>query len=234
MSLREPSTVRRVEPEWLDQLPPGDPRALRSRRDLVRVNALMSNPGIVAGELETRLGGSTVRIAEIGSGDGAFAVRVARRMRGRRGTVTLLDRATEPDQACLAELRAQSWRAEPLRADVFDWLSDPRTSRFDAVFANLFLHHFQTDRLADLLHLIASRTRLFVACEPRRSRTALVGSRLLGLVGCGPVTRHDAVTSVHAGFTGAELSDLWSERPGWRLEERPRGLFSHAFVAERL
>jgi hypothetical protein len=232
--IRLEPTGRRVEAEWLDVLPAGDPRAIRSRRDLVRVNALMSNPGIVARELDSRLPPGAASLAEIGSGDGAFALRVARRMRRGERTITLLDRATQPDRQCLDHLRAASWRAAPVRADVFDWLRDPRTPRFDAIFANLFLHHFEPGRLEDLLRLVASRTRLFVACEPRRSRTALLGSRLLGLVGCSDVTRHDAVTSVHAGFRDAELCDLWSERTGWRLEERPRGLFSHAFVAERL
>ena len=35
--------ARRVDPEWLDELPAHDPRAQRSRRDLVRINALMGN-----------------------------------------------------------------------------------------------------------------------------------------------------------------------------------------------
>ncbi len=234
MSLHEPSAARRIEPEWLDELPAGDPRAIRSRKDLVRVNALMRNPGIVASELQSRLPRGAVRIAEMGSGDGEFALRVARRMGRSEGMLTLLDRATEPDRQCLDQFRAASWQATCVRADVFDWLRAPRAPRFDAIFANLFLHHFEPGRLAELLRLIALRTRLFVACEPRRSRAALAGSRLLGLVGCSDVTRHDAVTSVHAGFRDAELCDLWSERGGWRLEEGSRGLFSHAFVAERL
>ena len=40
--------ARVLEPEWLDALPHEDPRARRSRRDLVRVNALMGNDRIVA------------------------------------------------------------------------------------------------------------------------------------------------------------------------------------------
>ena len=40
--------ARRLEAEWLDVLPASDPRAARSRRDLVRVNALMGNARIVA------------------------------------------------------------------------------------------------------------------------------------------------------------------------------------------
>ena len=41
-------STRILEPEWLDTLPEDDARAQRSRRDLVRVNALMGNVGIVA------------------------------------------------------------------------------------------------------------------------------------------------------------------------------------------
>src|SRR5262249_44322808 len=40
--------ARRVEPEWLDRLPPGDARAVRSRRDLDRINRWMLQPGIMA------------------------------------------------------------------------------------------------------------------------------------------------------------------------------------------
>src|SRR5260370_30188321 len=35
--------TRSLEPEWLDELEPEDPRALRSRRDLLRVNLWMLN-----------------------------------------------------------------------------------------------------------------------------------------------------------------------------------------------
>lgn len=226
------SSERRVEPEWLDTLPAGDARAIRSRRDLVRVNALMANPGIVARELRAGLAPRAARIAEIGSGDGAFALRVARRIRSHAGAVTLLDRASSPDDDCLDAFRAAGWTPAPVTADVFDWLGDPATPRFDAIFANLFLHHFERARLAELLRLAAAKTRLIVACEPRRSRAALAGSRLLGLAGCNDVTRHDAVVSVRAGFNGREISELWSAPGAWHLEEGRRSIFSHGFVAE--
>ena len=122
---------------------------------------------------------------------------------------------------------------ETFAADVFAWLRDSATPRFDAIYANLFLHHFEPEPLAELLGLVAARTNLFIACEPRRSRPALVGSKLLGLAGCNEVTLHDAVVSVIAGFRGDELGALWPVDGGWHLEERARGLFSHGFVAER-
>ena len=45
---------RRVEPEFLDQLPAEDSRAIRSRRDLQRVNAWMGNVGTMARALRCR------------------------------------------------------------------------------------------------------------------------------------------------------------------------------------
>ena len=226
------ASARRVEPEWLDSLPADDARAVRSRRDLARVNALMSNAGIVARDLSAGLAPRAARIAEIGSGDGVFALRVARRLAVHAGSITLLDRASTPSAPCLAAFRTAGWTPAPVAADVFDWLGDPATPRFDAIFANLFLHHVERAALARLLRLAAGRTRLFVACEPRRSRTALAGSRLLGLVGCNDVTRHDAVVSVRAGFSGKEISELWDAPGAWHLEERRRALFSHGFAAE--
>lgn len=102
------------------------------------------------------------------------------------------------------------------------------------ILANLFLHHFQEAGLRELLQAVADRCDAFIACEPRRSLTALAGSRLLPALGVSADTRHDADISVRAGFRGDELSRIWpGGRTGWRLEEKPAGLFSHLFVAMR-
>ncbi len=225
--------TRRVEPEWLDVLPSADPRAMRSRRDLERVNALMTNASIVADALRSTLASWPATIAEIGAGDGAFALRVARALPGRAATYTLLDQQAIVSSDTRAGFRRLGCTAHPVQADVFAWLADSATQRFDAIVANLFLHHFESGALSGMLAGIAERSNVFVACEPRRSRTALVGSHLLGLIGCNDVTRHDAVASVVAGFHGRELSALWPSTSGWTLDEGPRGLFSHLFVARR-
>src|SRR5438128_1170401 len=87
---------------------------------------------------------------------------------------------------------------------------------------------------AELLELVSGRTNCFAACEPRRYPVALRASKWVWLLGCNPVTRHDAVASVRAGFDGAELSGFWPGDGGWRLREEAVGLFSHRFVAQRL
>jgi hypothetical protein len=145
--------------------------------------------------------------------------------------VTLVDRQAQPHPDALRTLAAAGWKAEAARTDVFDWLR--ASGEVDAIFVNLFLHHFEDRALADLLQRAARLAPVFVACEPRRSHVALWGSRMLGLVGCNAVTRHDAVVSVRAGFAGRELSASWGREPGWALEERARGLFSHGFIARR-
>lgn len=101
------------------------------------------------------------------------------------------------------------------------------------MLANLFLHHFDSVRLARLLGRAAENAEAFVACEPRRSLFSLAASAGLGLVGCNAVTRHDAVVSVKAGFAGNELSALWKRGGGWVTKEWPAGLFSHCFTAVR-
>jgi hypothetical protein len=102
------------------------------------------------------------------------------------------------------------------------------------VITNLFLHHFEDARLAELLHIISRRAKLFIAIEPRRACWPLFCSRLLWIIGCNDVTRHDAAASVRAGFAGRELSALWPDRKNWRLTERRAGLFSHLFITQRI
>jgi len=101
------------------------------------------------------------------------------------------------------------------------------------VVANLFLHHFEPTALSRLLALVAGSANAIVACEPRRSKTAFLAGRLLWLLGCNSVTRHDAPVSVRAGFCERELSSLWP-REGWKKDERAAGLFTHLFTARKL
>ena len=226
---------RIVQPELLDTLPARDPRAVRSRRDLRRVNGWMRQHAMMANALQTALPHHPPRhITELGAGDGNFLLRVAQIISPRWPDV----KVALPDlQKCvsaetLAAFAALGWPAETIVADVFDWLHT-----FDAgevVIANLFLHHFEAARLTELLRLISQRAKLFIALEPRRAAWPLFCSRLLWAIGCNDVTRHDAVVSVRAGFSGTELSALWPDKQNWQLTEQPIGAFSHLFIAQKI
>jgi hypothetical protein len=173
------------------------------------------------------------QITELGAGDGHFLLRLAKKMAPRHPnvSVTLLDRQRIVLPATIASFSSLGWHAEAIVADVFDWSQTPAPA--EIVTANLVLHHFDDVRLAGLFRAIAARARLFIALEPRRGPWPLFCARLLWAIGCNSVTQHDAVVSMRAGFSGAELSALWPTDGGWQLTERHTGLFSHLFVARR-
>lgn len=226
---------RVLRPELLDTLPPQDPRAERSRRDLHRLNTIMGHPGIMAGAMASALNGEpSVRLAEIGAGDGAFLLRLAGALNGRWKCVeaTVVDRLDAFDRAAETRFRNLGWRVAAATGDAGEWLKSQSGMR-QVVIANLFLHHFEAPALADLLRQAASAARTFIALEPRRGWWPLFASRMLWAIGCNDVTRHDAPASVCAGFSGSELSALWPDPQNWRLTERRAGVFSHLFIAQR-
>ncbi len=227
---------RRVEQEWLDELPVADPRTAGARQDLQRLNAWMGNVGTMVQGLRAALDGQVPRrLVELGAGDGRFLLQVARRLhRQWPGTsVALLDRQPADWQGICQAFAGLGWRAEFLQVDVLDWLRQPGAPRGDAMVANLFLHHFPDAQLEALLREATERAQAFVAVEPRRSAWSFLLSRCVGLLGCNRITRHDAPVSVRAGFTGRELTRLWPAPGSWSLQEGPAGWCSHLFVARR-
>ena len=225
---------RVLTPEILDNLSPADPRAVRSRRDLVLINAVMRQGVIMAGLLSEFP--APKLIADLGGGDGRFMLGVARRLarRWQGVTVMIADRQPIVSVETRAGFARLGWRCESLTGDVFATL--PLIAP-DIITANLFLHHLDDDVLARLLEMGTKRAKGFVACEPHRSAFALLGARLVGVLGANDVSRHDAVASVRAGFRGRELSQLWpssAKHPSWTLRERDIFPFTHGFAAHAL
>lgn len=222
--------ARSIEPEWLDELPPADPRAKRARRDLRRINSWMLQPAIMARLLRGHAPERKRKLLDLGAGDGSFMLRVARRLGWQNVTITLVDRQNAVSDETKAAFNTLGWNVEIATADVIEFMEWP--AGFDIISANLFLHHLSDQDLTRLLGRAAQSAPLFVACEPKRAQWPLFASRLLWAIGCGDVTRHDAPASVRAGFAGRELSALWPTDEPWELHERPR-LFSHCFVARK-
>lgn len=219
--------MRALTPELLDILPAHDPRAIRSRRDLVLINRIMRQPAIMARALRSFPPPRT--LADLGGGDGRFLLAVARRLAKHWPNVHALvcDRQDIVTPKTRAAFQALGWHCEVHAGDVLESLPQA-----DLITANLFLHHFDDVALTRLLAQVAVHASHFAACEPRRGRFALAGARLVGLLGCNDVTRHDAVVSVRAGFADQELSRHWQFQ-GWSLNERAAFPFSHVFSARR-
>jgi hypothetical protein len=217
-------TPRKLTPELLDLLPPDDTRAVRSRRDLARINRVMFQHAIMARALSHLPPPRS--LADLGGGDARFMLEVAKRLAPRWPGVRVLvcDRQDIVSAATHADFAKLGWSVEVRRGDILETLPQA-----DIITANLFLHHFGDAALARLLALAAAHARAFVACEPRRSRFAWLAAHMVFALGANAVTRHDAIVSVEAGFTRQELSMLWP--PDWNLREQAAWPFSHVFVA---
>src|SRR5712675_55067 len=174
------SFPRRVEPELLDQLPADEPRAIRARRDVRRANTLMMNAGIMASALTEYGAGVKPRtIVDLGSGDGQFMLRVARRLAARWPdvTVVLQDKQDIVSRTTREAFAALRWRVETSATDVFDFLASARSSRPDIVTSNLFLVTMsgREDRA------LARKSKTSVALVSTRHRSAAKASRVVRL-----------------------------------------------------
>ncbi len=225
--------ARKLEPEWLDELPASAPEAVHSRGDLRRLNGLMGSARLLAAtarELKLRPPGTLVELA---CGDGILVQQLLERTAWKPDRLILLDRQPVVTEETMGQLRRFSPQVEVVTVDVFEWLGGETTPSVDLITTNLFLHHFEDDRLRTLLKLVAAKSSAFIACEPERAAFVLFTTKLIGLIGCNHVTRHDAAISVKAGFQSTELSQLWPADLTWTIREGSRGLFSHCFGARK-
>jgi 2-polyprenyl-3-methyl-5-hydroxy-6-metoxy-1,4-benzoquinol methylase len=228
---------RFVTTERLDYLPSDDPLARASRVDLQRVHRLMRSVTILRAAVSTIPAFQRPRhILELGAGDGTLMLRFAQAMQPSWAAmrVTMLDRQDLVSPGVRQAFAKLGWQVTVLCMDALEWAQMVPAQRYDLCITTLFLHHFEDPELVRLLRGIASHTNAFVACEPRRSRIARTGSRLIGLLGANEVTREDSVKSVAAGFNAEEITELWPRRENeWHLDEYPAWPFTHCFRAVR-
>ncbi|PTX93322.1 hypothetical protein DB345_17065 [Spartobacteria bacterium LR76] len=196
--------IRVVESELLDTLDARDPDAIRSRRDLRMINALMGNRIWFFRRFRKFPEPFSGGVVEIGAGDGALSAALHRRYPSM--PVTALD--LQPRPKGLSE--DFSW----IQGNLFDLL--PRISA-DVLLGGMIIHHFTDDQLSMLGSHLGSFRAIFV-CEPYRSWFSMMLASLMWPL-VGRVTRHDMPASIRAGFRRGELPRLLQLGPSWELRE---------------
>ena len=196
---------RVVIPELLDHLPADDPEALRSRRDLRRINFLMGNERWVCRTVSRFPAAASRGIVEIGAGDGMLCGKLAELF--PQAAVAAYDLAPRPE-----DLAARvAWQ----RGDIF---ASPPPASGGLLVANLFLHHFEGAALTALGEWFEN-FEVLVFNEPDRARLPhLLGGSLHLWI--NRVTRHDMHVSIRAGFAAGEISRLLRLAANrWRTRE---------------
>ena len=201
-------SARIVTPEILDTLDAGHPEALRSRRDLRRLEWFLGGSRWIARSALEHRRDAARGIVELGAGGGELCAKLAASM--PECAVTGLDFAGRP-----AGLNsAVQWKT----GDFFQTL--PGTDG-GIVAGNLILHHLSGEALHSLGAMLAG-FRVLLFSEPLRASWPLGLSRLAHPF-VGEVTRHDMPASIRAGFRPGELAGLLGlEKSTWRVAEVSR------------
>lgn len=178
--------MRKLTPEILDRLPSTDKRAIRSRKDLRRINHFMGNDPWILRHLPPE----TTRIIEIGAGDGELLSKIHARF--PKLPAAGYDLAPRPQHLP----QAIGW----VQGDVFERREDETGG---TVIANLVLHHFTDAQLSILGEWFQSFDHIIVN-EPLRSPLPMAMSKF-AYPFIHPVTRHDMRVSIEAGFVDDEI-----------------------------
>ena len=198
--------IRTIEPELLDALADDHPDALASRRDLLKVNWIMGNHHWMLRTLKKeRKPGE--RICEIGAGDGALSRKIVQNAICSPTELHAVDLASQPKNWP----QGATWHQGDLFAT--------QLPDCEILIANLFLHHFRPEQLAQLGARLSPVTRLILAAEPARYRIhQITGGVISRLLRMHYVTRYDMQVSIRAGFRCDELPQSLGLGSDWRFE----------------
>lgn len=94
------------------------------------------------------------------------------------------------------------------KADALRLMDRFSPQSFDYVHAGMFLHHLPDLEVMTVLRIMDRLARTGIIWNDLvRSHTALAGIRVLTLT-APPIVKHDAIASVKAGFSRAEVQDM--------------------------
>lgn len=155
----------------------------------------------------------SVTLLDVGTGSADLpveAVRWAKRA-GRELRVTGVD--VHETTASLARAFVDKQEdvrgsVEVLQADALQLVERFGPASFDYVHAGMFLHHLGSVQVLTMLRVMDRIARRgIIVNDLARTRLGVIGAKIITL-GQGPMVRHDAVASVRAGFTKAEVLDM--------------------------
>lgn len=157
--------------------------------------------------------GGSLKMLDVATGSGNVAIGVARRATraGVQVTLTLCDVRAEMLAVATANAKAAGL---PIETFLFDAHHDALPAGFDIAMNSLFCHHLPEEAVVRVLGEMGRSASLVVISDLARSRLNLGLAFAASCLGSrSHVVHEDAVLSVRAAFTPAELRSL-AQRAG--------------------
>jgi len=213
---------RLIKPELLDHAAPEE--AKLSLEDLVRINRRFGGHSVVKTALrKVAAPGAQFSLLDIGAASGDTAAILKDLY--PRATVTSLD---------YNETNLQGAPSPKVIANAFALPFRPAS--FDLTHCSMFLHHFTSEQVVELLRsfYLVCRQALIVCDLERHILPYLFLPATKFIFGWRRLTLHDGPISVRAAFRAQELVDLAHAAGIERVEiETRRPAFRHALIARK-
>lgn len=231
-------TKRKLTPEKMDH-PQVDPGELRAALDhLEGVNRrLLGHRAALRPFLRWSRDWPTdrpIRVLDLGTGSADFPRALLDFAAARGFTVHITAVDLHPETLAVARDKCAGIESiEFIEADARTLTERFGGGSFDYAYAGLFLHHLEDIEVVTVLRIMDRlSSRGMVWNDLIRSPLTKVAIWPLALTG-PPIFRHDAVVSMHAGFTKREARDL-ARRAGWeRLRYHNHWLHRFILTAEK-
>lgn len=184
----------------------------RALRGLSRLNALACLDRAIWPLIAAKASAKPqpIRVLDVAAGAGDMIARLARRAANQGVDVEwhACDKSGEALRCASASARDQG---VTLTTHELDVLAQPLPGGFDVAYCGLFLHHFDPPQVEAILRAMSNAARCVLVQDLRRTHLGMVLARVVPrLVTRSPVVHTDAVLSVRAAFTMAELGQMAS------------------------
>ena len=169
-----PLRTRKVSNELLDHLDAEDPEAIRSRKDLHKINLFMGNMRWIKKQIEqlTKRSESSLNVIEVGAGDGQFLESL---IQNKNLNLTGIDIQPRP--------KSISNEVDWIQENVLEMETVPqKNSDPVAVICNLILHHFSDDQLFKLGQTLSNADHVIINEPSRRYLPLFMGYLALSLI----------------------------------------------------
>ena len=223
-------TLRRREPEWMDETNADPSQLARSLTFIRRINAALGYTRATVGHLRQLAAGVpvdqplTVLDVATGSADVPAAVLRWATRAGRPVRVIGLDlhaATLSTAAAAVPDRRFSAVRGDATRLPFAG-------ASVDYVLTGMFLHHLDEPAVVDVLREMGRVARRGVVIADLLRHRRAYGWITLFTLAANPMVRHDACVSVAGAFTAAELIAL-RDRAGLGYA-RPFRHFGHRLV----